>query len=486
MVGTTVDRALAVLCSEDLADVVEMVLRSPEPGLIEARSADGAVRFRVHPDRGSYTVEHTEGRDPLSRQDPTALAPLKIELGALRPAPADNCYPLAFERIAQVFDHPCAPDLYVLHTAAKRWEEHLGEHGSLGVVQSRAPFIARGGCVRNLGMVDEHCRMVDVAPTVLSLLGLEPALAGQDGQPLDGLRDPASPPAEHVMVVLFDGANANVLYDAAANGELPNVAGLIAGGTAYAHGLVASLPTVTLPNHTTLMTGAHPGHHGVLHNAWYDRQLGRQVVTESPATWQEAMRWLRPGFETIHEAVHRQRPGAVTVAVNEPADRGADYSTMDLFRTGRTGVLAERLPRPYPHADEQWLSRSSAYRWGSAADASAVDQAAALWAGELLGTEYPLPTFCWVSFSLTDSAFHEGGPHSPIARAALRDSDARLGELLEAVRRSGAEERTAVLLVADHGMEQVGEERTEGWGPALQAAGIPHRDEASGFLYLTE
>ena len=34
---------------------------------------------------------------------------------------------------------------------------------------------------------------------------------------------------------------------------------------------MASLPTVTLANHTSILTGAHPGHHGILHNAWYDR-----------------------------------------------------------------------------------------------------------------------------------------------------------------------------------------------------------------------
>jgi predicted AlkP superfamily pyrophosphatase or phosphodiesterase len=247
---------------------------------------------------------------------------------------------------------------------------------------------------------------------------------------------------------------------------------------------VASLPTVTLPNHTTLMTGAHPGHHGVLHNAWWDRSLGRQVVTESPATWQESMQWLFPGVETVHEAIHRRRPDAVTFSVNEPADRGADYATMALLRAGRVAELADGVPRPLPHADPAWVAASEAYRWGSLVDASAVHQARQLWAGEHLGRSFGVPTFCWVSFSLTDSAFHEGGPHSEIARAALRDTDARLGEVLDAVERRGVLDRTAVLLVADHGMEQVGSEPTEGWAPALAAAGIAHRDEASGFVYL--
>src|SRR5437016_10638111 len=42
----------------------------------------------------------------------------------------------------------------------------------------------------------------------------------------------------------------------------------------------------------------------------------------------------------------------------------------------------------------------------------------------LPGLDYPKPRFMWVNFTLTDSAFHEGGPHSEIAAAAIRDCDA--------------------------------------------------------------
>ena len=60
----------------------------------------------------------------------------------------------------------------------------------------------------------------------------------------------------------------------------------------------------------------------------------------------------------------------------------------------------------------------------------------------------------WVNFTLTDSAMHEGGPHSEIAAASIRDSDARLGEVLAAVEQAGMFDDTAFVLVADHGMEE--------------------------------
>ena len=127
----------------------------------------------------------------------------------------------------------------------------------------------------------------------------------------DDVLDAAAAGPRHVVGFLFDGANPNVLYAMAAAGEAPNVARLIEMGTAFGHGAMAGLPTVTLANHTSILTGAYPGHHGILNNAWYDRAAGRQVITNSSATWPTAMDHIRPGTETIHSAVRRTWPDDV-------------------------------------------------------------------------------------------------------------------------------------------------------------------------------
>jgi hypothetical protein len=497
--------ALSVLAGPGLASLVEMVVSSPAPDVYEARSVDGSVRFHRRPAPGgwAFEVDWVEGRNPLADQDPTRFGSLAAERAAGHPDRRANSYPYAWEHVAQIFDHRCAPDLCVLHTAAHCQQEHRGEHGSLGVVQARAPFVVGGAGVRREGLVDRHCRLIDVAPTLLALLGVEPGpglrpgavdsvghgradayLAHQDGDALLDLRDPSAWAPDHVVAVLLDGCNPNRLYDMAASGDAPHVARLLAMGTAFRHGAMASLPTVTLANHTALLTGCHPGHHGVLHNAWYDRSLGRQVVTESPATWQEAMQWLTPGVETIHQALKRRRPDAVTVSVNEPADAGADYSTFELFRQGRTDELLPDLSVLPPFTTGTFADSSESYRWSTFADSVALTQANAIWGGTHLGVDYPPPVFSWVSFSLTDSAFHEGGPFAEIAGAAVRDTDARLGALLAAVEEAGVFDRTAFCLVADHGMEENDLAVTGDWGDALRAAGVTFRDEASGFLYL--
>jgi hypothetical protein len=496
------ERALSVLLGRDLEPIVDLVAWSPSPGTYEVASAQGRIRFRRVPDattesghpRWSFSVEAPEGLDPIGRQDPAHFGDLASERAAPFPSRQDNSYPHAFEHLSQLFDHPSAPDLVVLHTPAHHWGEqggHLGEHGSLGIVQSRAPFIAAGAGVARLGLLDASCRLVDVAPTILDLLGA-PAqspdhpsarLARQDGCVLSSVVAERGR-AQRVVAFLLDGTNANVLTDLAGRGELPNISRLMDLGTTYRYGAIASLPTVTLANHTSILTGCHPGHHGVLHNAWIDRMTGAQVVTNSPSTWTTAMDWLDPAVETIHHAVHRMQRDALSVSINEPCDVGADFSVFDLMRRGET---IERPPPldEVPDATERFVRPSKSYQWSTLIDHTAVEQFCGIWSGDYRGRTWTLPTFTWVNFTLTDAAFHEGGPYSAIAAASLHDTDARIGRILEAVERRGAFDETAFVIVADHGMELSNPAVTGDWDVALARAGVPARDEGYGFVYLT-
>lgn len=497
------DPALDVLVSDELEPIVEMVLRQVGDDTYEAWSHDGWVRFRRERDGSNWRFvdEGGDGRSPIAEQSTALFSPVSEERAALYPSRGRNSYPFAYDQIAQLYDHPAAPDLCVVHTAAHNWEDqggHRGEHGSLDVVQARAPFIISGAGVRREGVVPRACKLIDVAPTVLSLLGAAPVEGGigrngepreeallrrQDGDVIDGVIAEAGAP-RHVVGFLFDGANPNVLYELATSGDAPNVARLIEQGTAFGHGAMASLPTVTLANHTGILTGCYPGHHGILHNAWFDRRLGAQVITNSPATWPTSMQWLDSSVDTIHSAVKRAFAGAVTASINEPCDSYADYSTFDLIRRGEEATDRPPGPDELPHATERFVRPSKDYRWSSRIDHTALEQFEGLWSGAYRGRAFRRPTFTWVNFTLTDAAFHEGGPHSDIAVASVHDTDARLGRILDVVESSGAWEETAFFLVADHGMEETNPEVRGDWGPALTASGIAHRDEGYGFIYL--
>jgi phosphonoacetate hydrolase len=489
----TAEAALEVLLDSALDPIVDMVCTARD-GQYEALAHDGSVTFRRNPN-GTYERTATSGTDPLADQSTDKFAGLENELAHPFPLRSENAYPHAFDQIAQLFDAPAAPDLCVLHSAAHNWVDqggHIGEHGSLGLVQARAPFVLAGKGVRKLGLVPKSARLVDVAPTICALLGVAPLsdddtrgghyLSRQDGNVLTDLLEPDERPS-YVVGFLFDGTNSNVLYDMAARGEAPNVARLIEMGAALGHGAFASLPTVTLANHTSIITGAHPGHHGILNNAWFDRVKGEQVITNSSAHWPWSMQHMFGGVETIHDAVHRTWPDGFTASVNEPCDTGANYSTFDFFRNGEVPPIPKD-PYGLPHTTERFVRGTKDYSWSSVVDHMGVDQAVGIISGSYRDQSYPTPRFMWCNFTLTDAAMHEGGPYSEIAAASVRDSDGRIGAILDSLEQAGVFDDCAFALVADHGMEQNDPGCQGDWDVALRAAGIEARDEAYGFLYF--
>lgn len=474
---------------------VEMVLTHPTPETYRVASVDGAVTFQraVGPDqRWSFSKISVSGRDPIANGASDQFVGHTNERAQRYPHRTVNAYPHAYDSIAQFFDSEHAPDLLATHTSSHHFDSHLGQHGSLGVVQARAPFLAAGAGVRADGVVDRSTRTIHVAPTIAALLDLDvhPEAVGptgerrpdarlrrQDGDPetsiLTGER------AEHVVVFLLDGCNANLLFDVIDAGEAPHLAGIVARGTAYRHGMFASLPTATLANHTTAVTGAHPGHSGVLHNTWHDRTRSATPDLLSMREMFTAMVHLDPSVETLFSAVHRSRPGAFCTATFEFCDTGADHSSFGEFRSGNIPAMPDF--DTIAHVDRESAESSDQYRFMSTIDHTSATQTVDAWrrtAGN------PLPALSWCALAITDEAGHESGPHGLAARAAVRDSDARIGDVLAAIEAAGALDSTAIIVIADHGMEQNDPDNTLRWDDTLTTLGIEHLDVGQGMIYL--
>jgi hypothetical protein len=469
------ERAVDVLCDPALAEVVDLVAWPDGDGVVVA-NAGGSARLSA---AGSEVLR---GRDPVAVQDPLAFPTLAEELADPSPPNERNSYPHAFERLASLFAAEAAPDLAVVHTGRHHWPDkggHHGEHGSLGLVQSRAPLLLSGAGVTERGLLSASARVVDVAPTLSWLAGAPlSALGDMDGR---ALVDLLVPEARHVVGLLWDGCNSNSLYALAQAGELPNVARLLADGCALRGGAIAEFPSVTLVNHTSALTGVGPGRHGIVNNAYYDRRSAVQVLTNNAATWHRWAEWLNPGVRTAFERVE-----GMTASVNEPVDSGAAYSTFGLVRDagssdGAKGVMDDFLPDPTAdaHATQEHVAANKDYAWSSSVDAIGLDQVLQLWP-----TRDEAPRLMWWNTLLTDTGHHEGGPHSPIAHASMRDADARLGVFLDHLERIGALAQTTFLLTSDHGSEGADPECVGDWDEPLREAAIPFRDEAYGFLYL--
>lgn len=474
--------AVSVLIDPSLAHVVDLVAYPDGDGIVVA-NAEGASRIRLSdPDA---PAEVLRGRDPIADQNPLAFDSYEAEAADPSPPNARNSYPYAGRRLASLFaDAERAPDIVVVHTGRHYWPDrggHLGEHGSLGVVQSRAPFLLSGAGVTGRGLVRDAARVVDVAPTLCVLAGVDPAdLDDMEGSPWVSGITPGT--ARHVVGLLWDGANSNDLLHLAVTGELPAVARLLDNGFALTGGAVAEFPSVTLVNHTSALTGVGPGRHGVVHNAYFDRRTGEQVVPNDSTMWHRASEWLRPGVRTVFERVAEARPDAMTACVNEPIDRGAAYSTFGLVRAGGASdgahSMSSALPDPAadPHVTPLHLARQD-YHWGSQVDGIGLVQVRQL-------LEQGMPDLLWWNTTLTDAGHHAGGPRSEVARSALRDADRRLGAFLDDLASRDLLDGTVFLLTADHGSEPADPECVGDWDAALQEAGIPFRDEGYGFVYL--
>ncbi|MGV1009866.1 MAG: alkaline phosphatase family protein [Dermatophilaceae bacterium] len=496
-VSSTRHRAVEALCAPELAGIVDLVTWVEDhDGAPTAYAANTVGWVRLHPG-GRHEV--VRGHDPILSEDPMAYLPYPIEIAEPSPATShENSYPYAAERILSLFADPeRSPDLAIVHTPRHFFPEqggHVGEHGSLDVIQSRAPLILSGKGIRARGSVDAHARLVDVGPTLAHLSGVpEERLRDGSGRPPDGrvLKAYLTAAAPRAVVgVLWDGApSGDVLY-LAENGRLPSVARLIERGVALRGGAVAQFPSVTLTNHTSILTGVGPGRHGVLGNVYVDRTTGERVVPNDETTWHRSHEWLRPEARTVFELVreHCGPPAGpfLTACIDEAIDRGADYSTMELIRAtgtaGGAGGLGDRLPdaasSPFL-TNDRWLS-DSYFRWGVQVDDLGLQQVRDLFAEGLARA----PRFTWWANVVTDAGHHAGGPRSAIARESLRQADARLGVLLELLEATGDLDDVAFVLTADHGFEGAVPPVTGSWRPALDSLGVPYRDEGPGFVYF--
>jgi type I phosphodiesterase/nucleotide pyrophosphatase len=182
---------LALLADPEVRGQVDLVITCRD-SLYEVWSERGMVRFRRARRDGIVAFEVVEriGENPIERQDHTPIASCAEELAAASASghatddpnrafiePSQVSYPHAYERIAQLFDSPNAPDL-VLSPRCYTFGLQAGQHGALDVVQSRAPLAFAGPGVRP-GLYATAPRHVDIAPTICRLMRF-PLIDGND------------------------------------------------------------------------------------------------------------------------------------------------------------------------------------------------------------------------------------------------------------------------------------------------------------------
>lgn len=384
----------------------------------------------------------------------------------------------------------------------------LGHHGHPS--DRHVPFIiASGGtyvkdqAVAAAGEVNEgddtgrfpqQAENVDIAPTISWLLGIKAPRHNQ-GRMLDEAfvkhpqkaqkdGDITEPIANRAAIFIFDQNNSVTLhclmYKQTCGDPVPEAAkdpdtvqhlrSMAEDGTFLRYGSVVAWPTVTMPNHNTVGSGAYPGHHGMVNNRFYLRE---EKSTQSPIDPQDprnplymrTSHYLVESIETLHEAVHRSfgdwdpsdgptSDEAYTAAVDEPSARGADYATLEPDQSFPNPAEYAATQNPTEFAQDTTQSCADADPGGYGLE-SGIDHQGQTQARRLFEdtAQHPLPKYFINNFALTDGAGHHFGVHVKCQIAAYRDSDRRFGRILEAMRASGALGESLIVVTGDHGSE---------------------------------
>src|SRR5271154_5381138 len=347
---------LALLAESPAADNVDLAI-TWRADAYEVWSRRGMVRFKRFADEcGALSFEVVEqiGENPIANQDPFIVSTIDEEVDAAGRSgnrtddpnrawfePHVLSHPYAYERIAQLFDSPRAPDV-VVSPKAYAWGIQPGQHGALDVVQCRAPLVFSGPGVRR-GMFKLNARQVDVAPTIARIAGF-PKIAGrdasgspaevylkrQDGSPLDEIIDTAATPPKRVYMILLDGLSHSELRHQLDHnrGAIPNLAGIVERGAMLSHGSIVNFPSITWPSHSTIMTGTWCGHHDIVNPTYHERARRETVPVQGMVF--DTEKYLNPEVETLYELFKRVfGPATITASIHEPQGRGADHNVFE-------------------------------------------------------------------------------------------------------------------------------------------------------------
>jgi predicted AlkP superfamily pyrophosphatase or phosphodiesterase len=222
---------------------------------------------------------------------------------------------------------------------------------------------------------------------------------------------PAGDDGTHVVLISFDGMR----YDMPGRTATPAF-DRVAGAGVRATGLIPSYPTKTFPNHYTLATGLYPAHHGLVDNAFYDRDLDATYRLGDSTAVRDG-RWY--GGEPIWVTAETQ------------GVRTASY-----FWVGTEAEIQGVRPTYFKYYDE------------TVPDTARVDTVL-----HWLSLPAPeRPRLVLLYFSEPDHTAHRQGPDAAAVDSVVRTLDGVLGRLLDGLDALPIADRTHVVLVSDHGM----------------------------------
>ncbi len=275
-----------------------------------------------------------------------------------------------------------------------------------------------------------------------------------------------------VLIVAFDGLQpSQVRADLA-----PNLSTFAAGGVTFARNHPV-FPTVTRINVASLVTGRHPGSHGLAGNTLVIRDYDPNDTVKA----------LEPQLARVAE-----KTGHVLLAPTL-ADilhgHGEEYVAVGVGTSGNAYVQnprAEALGGATIHPEfclpsglhDQLVERFGPWPATVSPNVPQMEHGARVLTEYVLAERHPAVALIW--FSEPDSSNHKAGVGSALSNSALASADEQFGRIIGWMERNGTLEETDVIVVSDHGyatIEDVVDIEAE-----LRAAGFPRGGQPGGVL----
>ena len=243
-----------------------------------------------------------------------------------------------------------------------------------------------------------------------------------------------------VVMISVDGLAAFYFDDPQA--EMPTIRELAAHGARSAM-MKASTPTVTWPNHTTLVTGVNPAKHGVVGNNYFNRRTGKSVTLISDPVFDKDEIVKTP---TLYDLAHDS--GLKTASIRWPATRNArklDWTLPDM----RNAELVRKYATPalLTECDLAGLQLAPDYD-----SHTSTDDVCTRIFNYILHTHHP--GFALLHVINVDHTQHAKGPRTPEAYAAIKEADQQVREVWDELQKDFPE-RATLIIVSDHGFSPI-------------------------------
>ncbi len=182
-------------------------------------------------------------------------------------------------------------------------------------------------------------------------------------------------------------------------------------------------PTKTFPNHYSIITGMYPSNHGIIQN-YFENPFTNEIYRLGDREEVQYSRWYQG--EAFWETAERQ--GITTASYFWPG------SEVELEYRRPTFYHVYEHNRPYEERVEgviDWLQLPKEER----------------------------PQFITLYFDATDTYGHRAGPYSEATNKAIKQLDSIIALLFQKLRSIEMLDSTNVIIVSDHGMTEVSQER---------------------------